>query len=57
MSAELDAEAKDDGELYDKLACWCETNDKDKTKAIADGKNSVASLTASFETNDKDKTK
>merc|ERR1719428_2603627 len=51
MAAELDAEAKNDGELYDKLACWCETNDKDKTKAIADGKNSVASLTASFERN------
>merc|ERR1719515_137984 len=51
MAAELDAEAKNDGELYDKLACWCETNDKDKTKASADGKNSVASLTASFERN------
>merc|ERR1719324_913835 len=51
MAAELDAEAQTDGELYDKLACWCETNDKDKTKAIADGKNSVASLTASFERN------
>merc|ERR1719420_2210154 len=51
MAAELDAEAKNDGELYDKLACWCETNDKDKTKAIADGKNSVASLTASFDRN------
>merc|ERR1719281_258591 len=51
MAAELDAEAQTDGELYDKLACWCETNDKDKTKAIADGKNSVASLTASFDKN------
>merc|ERR1719159_1685762 len=51
MAAELDAEAKNDGELYDKLACWCETNDKDKTKASSDGKNSVASLTASFDRN------
>merc|ERR1719311_1281364 len=38
MAAELDAEAKNDGELYDKLACWCETNDKDKTKAIGEAK-------------------
>merc|ERR1719159_942421 len=51
MAAELDAEAKNDGELYDKLACWCETNDKDKTRTIADAKNSVASLTASVEQN------
>merc|ERR1719191_411408 len=51
MAAELDAEAQTDGELYDKLACWCETNDKDKTKASSDGKNSVASLTASFDRN------
>merc|ERR1719163_255081 len=51
MAADLDADAKHDGELYDKLACWCETNDKDKTKAIADAKNAVALLTASVERN------
>merc|ERR1740138_1678621 len=51
MAAELDAEANTDGELYDKLACWCETNDKDKTKAISDGNDMSASLTASIEKN------
>merc|ERR1719443_2853294 len=51
MAAELDKEAKSDQELYDKLACWCETNDKDKTKAIADGNEASASLTASIEKN------
>merc|ERR1719262_1025806 len=51
MAAELDKEAKQDQELYDKLACWCETNDKDKTKAIADGNDKSASLTASIEKN------
>merc|ERR1719311_70618 len=51
MAAELDKEAKQDQELYDKLACWCETNDKDKTKAIADGNEASASLTASIEKN------
>merc|ERR1719393_179800 len=51
MAAELDKEAKSDQELYDKLACWCETNDKDKTKAISDGNDMSASLTASIEKN------
>merc|ERR1719311_1499622 len=51
MAAELDKEAKSDQELYDKLACWCETNDKDKTKAISDGNDKSASLTASIEKN------
>merc|ERR1719199_216134 len=51
MAAELDAEAKSDQDLYDKLACWCETNDKDKTKAISDGNDMSASLTASIEKN------
>merc|ERR1719311_718912 len=51
MAAELDKEAKEDAELYDKLACWCETNDKDKTKAIADANDAIASLTASIEQN------
>merc|ERR1719327_689428 len=51
MAAELNKEAKQDQELYDKLACWCETNDKDKTKAISDGNDMSASLTASIEKN------
>jgi len=51
MAAELDKEAKNDQKLYDQLACWCETNDKDKTKAIADGNDMIATLTASIESN------
>merc|ERR1719421_640659 len=51
MAAELDKERKSDQELYDKLACWCETNDKEKTKAIADGNDQSASLTASIDKN------
>merc|ERR1719161_2951248 len=33
---QLEKEAKSDQELYDKMVCWCETNEKEKTKAIAD---------------------
>jgi len=36
MKAELDAEANKEAEMYDKMVCWCETNEKEKKKAIAD---------------------
>merc|ERR550539_2341128 len=35
MKAELEAEANNEAEMYDKMVCWCETNEKEKTKAIA----------------------
>merc|ERR1719395_87108 len=31
------------------MACWCETNDKEKTKAIADAETRIADLTAKIE--------
>jgi len=36
MRAELVAEADKEAEMYDKMVCWCETNEKEKKKAIAD---------------------
>jgi hypothetical protein len=36
MKTQLEKEAEDDQELYDKMVCWCETEEKTKTKAIAD---------------------
>merc|ERR1712176_656681 len=42
-------EAEEDEEIYDKLACWCETNDKEKTKAIADAEAKIADLTVKIE--------
>jgi|ERR1712216_473217 len=36
MKAELDAEADKESEMYDKMVCWCQTNEKEKKKAIAD---------------------
>merc|ERR1719450_1864040 len=32
----MKAEHEKEAELYDKMVCWCETNEKEKTKAIAD---------------------
>jgi len=50
MKAELEKEAESDEELYDKMACWCETNDKDKTKAIKDAEERITDLTSKIET-------
>merc|ERR1719203_952613 len=36
MKSELEEEANKEAEMYDKMVCWCETNEKEKTKAIAD---------------------
>mmetsp|Transcript_144949 Transcript_144949/g.263570 ORF Transcript_144949/g.263570 Transcript_144949/m.263570 type:complete len:761 (-) Transcript_144949:73-2355(-) len=44
MKAELTAEAGKESSMYDKMVCWCETNDKEKTKAIADAEAKMSSL-------------
>jgi hypothetical protein len=49
MQKQLENESEQDQEIYDKLACWCTTNDKEKSKAIEDAQNSINSLTASIE--------
>jgi len=46
MTAQLDKEASQDQEMYDEMVCWCKTNDKSKTKAIADGQAHDKMLTA-----------
>merc|ERR1719440_151310 len=49
MSKQLEAEAEADQEIYDKMACWCTTNDKEKTAAIAEAEQRIADLTAAIE--------
>jgi len=49
MKAELEAEASKDSEMYDKMVCWCETNEKEKTKAIADAEAKDVELSAEIE--------
>jgi len=46
MRAELEAESANEAEMYDKMVCWCETNEKEKTKAIADAEALDKELTA-----------
>merc|ERR1711933_131493 len=49
MLKQLEKEAEEDEEIYDKMACWCETNDKEKTKAIAEAEAHIADLTTKIE--------
>merc|ERR1719456_1223402 len=49
MVEQLEKEGKEDEEVYEAMSCWCTTNDKAKTKAIADGEQAIADLTAAIE--------
>jgi len=49
MLKQLEKEADEDEEIYDALACWCETNDKAKTKAIADAEARIKDLETKIE--------
>merc|ERR1719460_2856498 len=49
MLKQLEKEAEEDEEIYDQLACWCETNDKEKTKSIADAEAKIEDLTNKVE--------
>jgi phage host-nuclease inhibitor protein Gam len=49
MLETLEDEAKEDEEVYEKVACWCETNDKEKTTAIAEQEAHITDLTSAIE--------
>merc|ERR1719359_701677 len=49
MQKTLEAEAEEDEAVYEKMVCWCNTNDKEKTKAIKDAEARIADLTTSIE--------
>merc|ERR1719377_56501 len=49
MLKQLEKEAEEDEEVYDQMACWCETNDKEKTKSIATAEARIEDLTAKIE--------
>lgn len=44
MKKQLETEMEQDKELYDKMVCWCETNDKEKRKAIKDAEFRIGEL-------------
>merc|ERR1719463_344464 len=49
MLAQMEKEAEDDEAVYDTMVCWCETNEKEKTKAIADAEVKIKELLATIE--------
>jgi len=49
IQSQLEKEAEEDEEIYDKMSCWCQTNDRDKTKSIKDAEARVADLTSTIE--------
>jgi len=49
MKAELEAEADKEAEMYDKMVCWCERNEKEKKKAVADADARDKELVAEIE--------
>jgi hypothetical protein len=49
MKATLETEQKEDDELYDQLSCWCTTNEKEKTAAVASAKKAIDGLTGDIE--------
>merc|ERR1719446_1625812 len=49
MLKQLEKEAEEDEEIYDKMACWCETNDREKTKAIKEAEAKISALVTKIE--------
>merc|ERR1719240_999986 len=49
MKATLETEQKEDDELYDQLSCWCTTNEKEKTDAVAAAIKAIDGLSADID--------
>merc|ERR1719160_1532234 len=49
MVSQLEKEAKADEDMYETMGCWCETNDKEKTKAISEAESRIESLNSAIE--------
>merc|ERR1719498_917156 len=49
MQDTLMEEKKKDEEIYEKMSCWCEVNDKEKTASIASAERAIDQLTSTIE--------
>jgi len=49
IQSTLEKEGKADKEVYDKFACWCTTNEKEKTESIKAAEEAITQLTANIE--------
>lgn len=48
MKSQLTKEQQDDEAVYEKLSCWCTTNDKDKSASISEAEQAIAALTSAI---------
>lgn len=44
MSKQLSSEAQEDEDLYKKLACWCKSNEREKSEALKESNAKIAEL-------------
>merc|ERR1719482_2231119 len=49
MKAQVEKEGEEDTAAYEKYACWCKTNDREKTAAIETAEKRIEDLTAAIE--------
>merc|ERR1719160_445225 len=49
MKAQVEKEGEEDKTAYDAYACWCKTNDAEKTAAIENAEKRIADLTSAIE--------
>jgi len=49
MKSQLEKEATKESEMYDEMVCWCETNEKEKVKAISDAEAKDKDLSSEIE--------
>merc|ERR1719235_2426105 len=49
MKSQVEKEASEDKEIYDEMACWCKTNDREKTLATEIAQKTITDLTAQIE--------
>merc|ERR1719482_2625162 len=49
MQDTLFEEKKKDEEIYEKMSCWCEVNDKEKTASVAAAERAIDQLTSTIE--------
>merc|ERR1719428_929211 len=45
----MEKEGEEDEEVFDKMGCWCVTNEKAKTKSVADAEQAISDLTSAIE--------
>jgi len=49
MQDQLEKEQQDDEETYDRVACWCKVNNKEKSQNIKDAETLITQLTSEIE--------